>query len=144
MSTYTVVLFSEDDAVREQVLFALGRHPAKDVELVYIEATTGDEAVKAIEDHYVDLAIFDGEAQPTGGAGLARQLKFELNDCPPIIVLIRRAVDEWIARWSLAEGTLLLPLDPLTTGRTVVDLLRATAVEAVDAQNAVDVPAPHQ
>jgi len=49
-----------------------------------------------------------------------------------------RAVDEWIARWSLAEGTLLLPLDPLTTGQTVVDLLRAGA------PNPVDEPAPHR
>jgi DNA-binding NarL/FixJ family response regulator len=138
MSTYTVVLFSEDDAVREQVRFALGRFPAKDVELIYLEASTGADAVTLIEDHYVDLAIFDGEAQPTGGAGLARQLKFELDDCPPVLVLIRRAVDEWIARWSLAEGTLLLPLDPLTTAGTVVDLLRAGA------QNEVDEPAAHR
>ncbi|MCU1675480.1 MAG: uncharacterized protein JWM93_238 [Frankiales bacterium] len=138
MTTYTVVLFSEDDAVREQVRFAVGRHPAADVEIVYLEATTGDDAVKLIEEHYVDLAILDGEAQPTGGMGLARQLKFELNDCPAILVLIRRAVDEWMARWSLAEGTLLLPLDPLTTSRTVVDLLRAGTV------NEVDEPAPHR
>ena len=137
MSTYTVVLFSEDDAVREQVIFALGRHPAKDVELVFLEATKGSEAVALIEGHYVDLAILDGEAQPTGGAGLARQLKYELDDCPPVLVLTRRAVDEWIARWSLAEGTLLLPLDPLTTSRTVVDMLRARAT------NSVDEPAPH-
>jgi DNA-binding NarL/FixJ family response regulator len=132
MSTYTVVLFSEDDAVREQVRFALGRQPAEDVELAFLEATTGAEAVRLIEDHFVDLAIFDGEAQPTGGAGLARQLKYELDDCPPVLVLIRRAVDEWIARWSLAEGTLLLPLDPLTTSKTVVELLRAGAAEEVD------------
>jgi DNA-binding NarL/FixJ family response regulator len=138
MSTYTVVLFSEDDAVREQVRFALGRHPAEDVELVYLEAASGAEAVQLIEDHYVDLAIFDGEAQPTGGAGLARQLKYELDDCPLVLVLIRRAVDEWIARWSLAEGTLLLPLDPLTTAKTVVGLLRAGAT------NEVDEAAPHR
>ena len=132
MTTYTVVLFSEDGAIREQVRFAIGRHPAKDVEIAYIESSTGANAIKQIEAHVVDLAIFDGEAQPTGGAGLARQLKFELNDGPPILVLIRRAVDEWIARWSLAEGTLLMPLDPLTTSRTVVELLRAHAAPVVD------------
>ena len=137
MATYTVVLFSEDAAVREQVRFALGRRPADDVELVYLEADTGDDAVKQIEDHYVDLAILDGEAQPTGGMGLARQLKYELDDCPAVLVLIRRSVDEWLARWSLAEGTLLLPLDPLTTSKTVVDLLRSGAEQ-------VDAPAPRR
>ena len=136
--TYTVVLFSEDDAVRDQVRLALGRRPADDVEIVYLEANTGADAVQLIEDHYVDLAILDGEAQPTGGMGLARQLKYELEDCPAVLVLIRRSVDEWMARWSLAEGTLLLPLDPLATSRTVVDLLRAGAV------NTVDEPAPRR
>lgn len=127
MPTYTVVVYSENPQIREQVLLAVGRRPADDVEIAWVETASGAEAIKAVEDHYVDLAVFDGEAQPTGGMGLARQLKYEVPDCPPIVVLLRRKDDGWLARWSLAEAHLSLPLDPLETSTTVVDLLRAGA-----------------
>ena len=34
-----------------------------------------------------------GEAWPTGGLGLAKQMKDELRDCPPVLVLIARRPD---------------------------------------------------
>jgi DNA-binding response OmpR family regulator len=74
----------------------------------------------------VDLAILDGEAQPTGGMGLSRQLKDEITDCPPIIVAVRRRDDRWLATWSQADAVLVHPLDPLTAAETVADVLRRT------------------
>ena len=38
-----------------------------------------------------------------GGLGLARQLKNEIFDCPPIIVLTGRPQDSWLAAWSQAD-----------------------------------------
>jgi hypothetical protein len=68
--------------------------------------------------------ILDGEAQPTGGAGLARQFKYEIDDCPPIVVLVARRDDGWLASWSLADGVISQPLDPVTAAEVVAEQLR--------------------
>ena len=38
----------------------------------------------------IDLAILDGEAVPAGGMGICRQLKDEIYQCPPVLVLTGR------------------------------------------------------
>ena len=63
--------------------------------------------------------MLDGEAAPAGGLGIARQLKDEVDDCPPIVVVIARAADRWLAAYAKVDATLTHPLDPMTTGQTV-------------------------
>ena len=70
------------------------------------------------------VVILDGEAQPTGGMGLARQFKFELDDCPPIVVLIARRQDGWLASWSLADAVINTPIDPVESASVVAEQLR--------------------
>jgi DNA-binding response OmpR family regulator len=124
----TVLVFSSRAEVRAAVRTALGRFPAADVgPLTYRECATGDEVVAAVDAGGVDLCILDGEAQPTGGMGLSRQLKFEIADCPALVVLIARQVDRWLAHWSLADATLAYPIDPLTAPAVVAALLRDRA-----------------
>jgi DNA-binding response OmpR family regulator len=79
----------------------------------------------------VDLAILDGEAQPTGGIGLCRQLKHEIDNCPPIVIAIRRKDDRWLATWSQADAVLVHPLDPLAAAETVADVLRNKSLPVV-------------
>jgi DNA-binding response OmpR family regulator len=123
-----VIVFSQIPAVREQVRTAVGRRPAPDLGRVeYVDCATGEEVVARIDAGGIDLAILDGEAQPTGGMGISRQLKNEIRDCPPICVLLGRRDDRWLATWSQADGTIARPLDPLTTAETVAALLRDRA-----------------
>jgi hypothetical protein len=75
----------------------------------------------------VDLLVLDGEASPAGGLGIARQLKDEIEDCPPTCVVIARAADRWLAAYARVDATLLHPLDPVTTAQTVATLLRQRA-----------------
>ena len=72
----------------------------------------------------LDLVILDGEAQPTGGAGLARQFKYEIDDCPPVVVLIARKQDGWLASWSLADAVITQPIDPVDAAAVVAEQLR--------------------
>ncbi len=53
--------------------------------------------IRQIETDDIDLAILDGEAAPAGGMGLAKQLKDEIAQCPPILVLTGRPDDAWLA-----------------------------------------------
>ncbi|MGY1603380.1 hypothetical protein [Geodermatophilus sp. SYSU D00815] len=128
MTDATVLVYSSRPEVREAVRTAVGRRPAPDVgPLTWVECVTGDEVVTAVDLGGIDLCILDGEAQPTGGLALARQLKEELLDCPALCVLIARQPDRWLAHWSMADGTLPFPVDPLTAPAVVAELLREHA-----------------
>ena len=120
-----VLLYSNRPEVRTLVRTAVGRRPAPDVPRIdWIETGTEAEAVAQLDEGGIDLMILDGEAQPTGGMGLARQFKYEIDDCPPVIVLIARKQDGWLASWSLADAVISQPVDPITAARTVADQLR--------------------
>jgi CheY-like chemotaxis protein len=121
----TVLVYSHRPEVRNAVRTAVGRRPAADVgPLSWIECETGDEVVAAVDGGGIDLCILDGEAQPTGGLALTRQLEQEVLDRPAVCVLIARQPDRWLAHWSRAEATLPMPIDPLTAPGVVADLLR--------------------
>ncbi|SDY41395.1 hypothetical protein SAMN05661080_03409 [Modestobacter sp. DSM 44400] len=124
----TVLVFSQRAEVRAAVRTALGRSPAAGVgPLTYVECATGEEVVAAVDAEGIDLCVLDGEAQPTGGMGISRQLKHEVADCPELVVLIARQADRWLAHWSLADATLAYPIDPLTAPDAVAKLLRDRA-----------------
>ena len=69
--------------------------------------------------------VLDGEAVPAGGLGIAKQLKDEIFDCPPVLVLTGRPQDAWLATWSRAEAAVPHPLDPIQLAETAVALLRS-------------------
>jgi DNA-binding response OmpR family regulator len=124
--THSVVVYSDDAAVRDQVRTALGRRPAPDLGRVeWMECSTGEQVISAVDDGDVDLVVLDGEAWPTGGLGLAKQMKDELRDCPHTLVLIARRDDQWLATWSLADAVTSHPVDPAVLTEKVAELLRA-------------------
>jgi DNA-binding response OmpR family regulator len=132
--TLTVLVFSHRPEVREAIISAVGRRPAPDLGRVrYLEASGIAEVLAAADAGGLALAILDGEAQPTGGMGVSRQLKNEIDDCPPIIVTVRRRDDRWLATWSQADAVLVHPLDPLTAAETVADVLRRSLAGEVPA-----------
>ena len=61
--------------------------------------------------------------------GLARQFKYEITDCPPIVVLIARAQDKWLASWSLADAVITAPVDPVDAAAVVAAQLRTGATD---------------
>lgn len=132
--TRTVLVYSDDRTTREQVRLAIGRRPAADLPRVeYVECATEPAVMKALRAGGIDVAVFDGEAAPYGGIGLARQVKDEIYQCPPVLVLVGRPQDGWLATWSRAEAVLSHPLDPAAVAAAVADLLRRRRRRAVPA-----------
>lgn len=121
-----VLVYSDDVHTREQVILALGRRPHPDLpELQYVEVATEPVVIQNMDAGGIALAILDGEAVPAGGMGIAKQLKDEINQCPPLLVLTGRPQDAWLATWSRADAAVPHPIDPLRLAETVVALLRA-------------------
>jgi DNA-binding response OmpR family regulator len=122
-----VLVYSSDSDTRRQVILALGKHPSPDLPpLDYLEVATAPVVIEQLDAGGIDLAILDGESAPTGGMGLAKQLKDEIADCPPILVLTGRPDDAWLANWSRAEAVVPHPIDPFQLTEAVVGLLRDT------------------
>ena len=120
----TLLVYSSNARVRDQVRVALGSRPSPDLEVELVEAAAGEDVVRRCDEGGIDLAILDGEATPTGGLGLCRQLKDELDEPPPVLVLLGRRDDAWLATWSRAEGVALHPVDALHITDAVLSLLQ--------------------
>ena len=124
----TVLVYSNSADLRARVRSAVGRRPAPDVgRIEWVECATNAEVIDQLDEGGLDLVIVDGEAQPTGGMGLARQFKYEITDCPPIVVLIARPQDGWLASWSLADAVIHMPLDPIEAAHVVAEQIRRRA-----------------
>ncbi len=121
-----IVVYSDDQSVRSAITAALGKKlpgEERDHKVVGF-ATANALRLYLQEKRKVDLFILDGEAVPEGGMGLAHALKDELIECPPIMVIILRPQDSWLARWSGAEAVISHPIDPFTLGSKVAELLQ--------------------
>ena len=123
-----ILVYSSNAAAREQVRLALGTRIHPDLpELTYTDVATAPMVIQLMDAGGFDLVILDGEATPFGGMGIAKQLKDEIADCPPILVLTGRADDAWLANWSRAEAAVPHPIDPIRLADAVAGLLRSPA-----------------
>lgn len=119
-----VLLYSDDRTVREHVRIAVGPRLGADApEIAWTEVATAPAVTTAVSGGRFDLLVLDGEADKVGGMGLCRQLKNEVYDCPPVVVLTGRADDAWLASWSLADAVVPRPLDAFALHGAVAQTL---------------------
>jgi len=123
-----ILLYSDDSETRAQVLLAVGPRLKRGApEIEWVETATHAAVLDHADAGGFDLFVLDGEAAKSGGMGLCRQLKNELFECPPILVLTGRPEDAWLASWSLADAVVARPLDPIEVQSAVAGLLAAPA-----------------
>ena len=130
MSAPKIIVYSDDSDVRQNIVGALGKRVSADLpEHEILEFATGP-ALRLYLDQKgkADLFILDGEAVPEGGMGIARQLKDEIFNCPPVLLIVGRIQDNWLASWSRAEDVLVHPIDPFTFAKRVAALLKSSAL----------------
>ena len=127
-----IAIYSDDTSVRAAVILALGKRVAEDLPEHEVHEFATGAALRQYIDRKsqdgtfkIDLFILDGEATPEGGLGVARQLKDEVFNCPPVLAITGRKEDAWLAAWSKVEASVIHPIDPFTLARTVAELLRA-------------------
>jgi DNA-binding response OmpR family regulator len=123
-----VVVYSHDADTRARVRLAIGRRPAPDVpDAEIIDVATEPMLFRLLDAHGVDVMILDGEAQPAGGMGVCRQAKDEIFNCPPVLLIIGRPDDGWLATWSRADAVVSHPIDPADLARELAALMRQRA-----------------
>ncbi len=120
-----ILVYPDDRNTRARVMALLGPRPSAELPQVeYVECATEPAVIRRMDAGGIDLAILDGEAVPAGGMGICRQLKDEIYQCPPILLIVGRPADAWLATWSRADDVAPLPLDPLEFPEAVATLLR--------------------
>lgn len=121
----TVLVYSSDSAVRQSVILGIGRRPSPELPRVeFVECATAPAVIARMDAGGIDLAVLDAEASPAGGLGIARQLKDEIWNCPPVLALTARAQDGWLASWSRADAVVPRPIDPRLIADAAASLLR--------------------
>lgn len=121
-----VLVYSHDRTTRQQIRLALGRRVASDLPLVdVVEVATPPQVIRTVEAGGIDVVVLDAEAVPAGGMGISRQLKDEIADSPPVLLMVIRRDDAWLATWSRAEAVLPHPADPVRLPQAVAELLRS-------------------
>jgi DNA-binding response OmpR family regulator len=132
-----VVVFSHDADVRARVREAIGARPAPDVpEAEIIEVATEPALIRLLDAGGAEVMVLDGEAQPAGGMGICRQAKDEIYDCPPVLLIIGRRDDGWLATWSRADAVVSHPIDPAALAEALAGLMRDRAAGPA-------LPSPH-
>ena len=132
MEKLVIALYSDDSSVRASVISALGKQLDPTLAVHDIKEFATADALRLYVDSkkQVDLFVLDGEAVPEGGMGVARQLKDEVFNCPPVLLITGRAQDNWLAAWSKAEGTVTHPIDPFTIAAKCAALLKSDSALA--------------
>ncbi|WP_447925270.1 hypothetical protein [Georgenia muralis] len=126
--TVDLLVYSDDADTRRAVIESVGRRPAKGLPRVrWTESATHAGVVSKVEQGSFAVLVLDGEAAKVGGMAIARQLKDEIYNCPPVLILTGRPQDAWLATWAEADAVVAAPLDPIELQEAVAGLLRATA-----------------
>ncbi|UNX53416.1 hypothetical protein MF406_10410 [Georgenia sp. TF02-10] len=120
-----LLVYSDDVDTRRAVITSVGRRPGKGLPLVrWTEAATHAGVVSKVEQGSFAALVLDGEAAKVGGMAVARQLKAEVYDCPPVLILTGRPQDSWLATWADADAVVSAPYDPIELQEAVASLLR--------------------
>lgn len=119
----TVLVYASNEQTTDRVIRALGEHPSPEVTIDVVPIANAEAAVARLDAGGIDLAILDGEAAPSGGMGLARQIKDEIDSPPPVVLLVGRRDDAWLASWSRAEAVVPHPVDAMTLAAAVNSLI---------------------
>src|SRR5699024_5958118 len=124
-ATAKVLLYSDDRTRRDEVRTLVGRRASFDTPMIeWIDVATPEAVVAYAEETAFDLMVLDGEAGKHGGMGLTRTLKSEIFQLPPVLLIIAREQDKWLASWSEAEAVVSEPLDPIVLQESVAKILR--------------------
>ena len=123
MATPSDVLIASDSKnVRDEVRSVLGAR-----EYTVREVTSGPLVVAAVAEQTPDLLVVDSQIGTMGGMAITWELRLEESggrlDHVPVLLLVDRRPDVFLARRTEADGYLVKPLDPIRLRRAITAIL---------------------
>ena len=123
-----VLIASDASAVRDDVKAVLSGK-----EFTVREVNAGELVLPAVKTHLPDLVVCDFQIGNMGGMATCLDLRLEEGagriGRVPILLLLDRRADVFLARRSQADGFLVKPLDPIRVRRAVTALLAGDRFE---------------
>lgn len=126
-----VLLVSSNPALTRRVESALAGRPDTEVAVV---ATPGRALGQLDGAAPFDVVVADNDTHPAGGFSLARDVRARANmglDVPPVVLLLARHQDAWLANWAQADAYLVKPVDPFDLAEVVDALVAGEEVPAL-------------
>jgi DNA-binding response OmpR family regulator len=125
MTAVKALIISADPALRHQLHTCLGRLERRTGEPWQpLEARNGIEGLRVAWRELPEVVVADEIASGAGGFAVAKDLKGAAEPFRGAVVLIlARAQDEWLARWSGADAWFTKPVDPFALADAVGDLV---------------------
>jgi DNA-binding NarL/FixJ family response regulator len=135
-----VLIASDEDWVREDVRSVLSGR----ADVTVREVSSGPAVVAAVRTSAPALAVLDLQMGNMGGMATCLELRLEESagvlPHVPVLMLLDRRADVFLARRSEAEGFLVKPLDPIRLRRAIDAVLAGGSYED-RAYQPVSVPA---
>ncbi|MGI8984943.1 MAG: response regulator [Acidimicrobiales bacterium] len=123
-----VLVVSDSSRVREEVIASL-----PDAGITVRELNHGADVLPAVLVSTPDLLVLDSQIGSMGGMATTLDLHLEAGagraPAVPILMLLDRRADVFLARRSDAEGWVVKPIDPLRLGRAIAALLAGGTYE---------------
>jgi DNA-binding response OmpR family regulator len=92
----------------------------------FLEAQDGEQGARIGLRERPDAVVADEIASRAGAFSLARDLRgAEEPYRGPIVIVLERKHDAWLARWSGADAWLVRPVDPFELADRLVELIQA-------------------
>lgn len=102
-------------------------------DLMIEEAASGPEAVARVQRGEIDLVITDLQVGAMGGMAITLELRnlesYGAAESVPVLMLLDRRADVFLARRAGADGFIVKPLDPQRVRGAVRALLRGESYE---------------
>jgi DNA-binding response OmpR family regulator len=97
------------------------------------EVRTGPDVLRAVAEQTPDLLVCDFQIGNMGGMAITLELRLEESggrlDHVPVLLLVDRRPDVFLARRSEADGFLVKPLDPIRLRRAITAILDGRTFE---------------
>jgi CheY-like chemotaxis protein len=118
----TILVASDAPTLRREIEAVISG-PDREV----VSVTSGPGVITAVAETSPDLVIVDMQMGNMGGMAVTLELRlqesYDALDHVPVLMILDRRPDVFLARRSGAEGWLVKPLDPLRLRRAVNALL---------------------
>jgi DNA-binding response OmpR family regulator len=127
MRRVRVLLVSPDAESRDLLRISVGSIERRLGESVsFLEAQDGEQGARIGLRERPDAIVADEIASRAGAFSLARDLRGAVEPYRgPIVIVLERKHDAWLARWSGADAWLVRPVDPFELADRLVELIES-------------------